>query len=107
MNEDLQWWSAHETAAAIRSGFVSEREVLDAAIARIERLDPQLGAVVIPLFERARERAAGKRGNGPVPLFRGVPMLLKDAGEELDATPHWVGTQGLRRAAYRSASRIN
>lgn len=104
MNEDLQWWSAHETAAAIRSGFVSEREVLDAAIARIERLDPQLGAVVIPLFERARERAAGKRGNGPVPLFRGVPMLLKDAGEELDATPHWVGTQGLRRAAYRSAS---
>ena len=103
MNEEMQWWSSHETAAAIRSGLVHEREVLEAAIARIERLDAQLGAVVIPLFDRARERTAGNRGSGPVQLFRGVPMLLKDAGEELDDTPHWVGTQALRRAAHHSA----
>ena len=58
MGDEMQWWSAQETAAAIRSGLVSEREVVDAAIARIEGLDPLLGAVVIPLFERARERSS-------------------------------------------------
>lgn len=106
MRDEMQWWSAHETAAAIRSGLVSEREVVDATIARIEDLDPLLGAVVIPLFERARERARERTrvraDRGPVELFRGVPMLLKDAGEELDGTPHWVGTQGLRSAASQS-----
>lgn len=104
MRDEMQWWSAHEMAAAIRSGLVSEREVVDAAIARIEGLDPLLGAVVIPLFERSRERARVRRDGGPVELFRGVPMLLKDAGEELDGTPHWVGTQGLRSAATRSTT---
>ncbi len=101
MRDEMQWWSAHETAAAIRSGLVSEREVVDAAIARVERLDRQLGAVVIPLFERALNNATGDRR---AELFGGVPMLLKDAGEELDGTPHWVGTQGLRSAASRSTT---
>ncbi len=101
MRDEMQWWSAHETAAAIRSGLVSEREVLDAAIARVERHDPELGAVVIPLFERARDSATDERR---AELFRGVPMLLKDAGEELDGTPHWAGTQGLRRSAHTSNS---
>jgi Asp-tRNA(Asn)/Glu-tRNA(Gln) amidotransferase A subunit family amidase len=98
MSDDFQWWSAMETAAAIRSGAVSRSEITDAAILRIERLDPQLGAVVIPLFERARELGADAIGA----LFRGVPMLLKDAGEELAGTSHWVGTLGLARAGYRS-----
>jgi amidase len=98
MPDDFRWWSAMETAAAIRSGAVSTSEIVDAAIHRIDRLDPQLGAVVIPLFERAREVAADRVGA----LFRGVPMLLKDAGEELAGTSHWVGTMGLARAGYRS-----
>ncbi len=101
MRDEMQWWSAHATAAAIRSGLVSEREVVDAAIARVEGLDPLLGAVVIPLFDRARDSAIGDRR---AELFRGVPMLLKDAGEELDDTPHWVGTQALRRAEHRSTA---
>ena len=54
MVDDLRWWSALDTAAAIRSGSVSAAEVLEATIARIETLSPALGAVVIPLFDRAR-----------------------------------------------------
>ena len=102
MIDDLRWWSALDIAAAIRSGAMSPAEVLDATIARIDLLDPTLGAVVIPLFERARAVASREAVRGVGGLFRGVPMLLKDAGEELDGTPYWVGTQGLRSAASQS-----
>ena len=100
MADDFQWWSALDTAAAVRSGAVGASEVVEAAILRIERLDPQLGAVVIPLFERARKAGADRPGA----LFRAVPMLLKDAGEELAGTSHWVGTLGLAGEGYRSVA---
>ncbi len=101
MADEYRWWSATQTADAIRSRVVTAADVLEATIARIERLDPQLGSVVVPLFERARTLSAGgARRNDAV--FSGVPMLLKDAGEELAGTSHWVGTQGLRHAGYRS-----
>ncbi len=45
-------------AALVRSGQVSATELVDGAIDRIERLNPQLNAVVIPLFERARAAVA-------------------------------------------------
>src|SRR5258706_3871908 len=64
-------------AELVRARKVSPRELCDAAIARIERVNPQLNAVVTPMFERARERAAGELPDGP---FRGVPFLLKDLG---------------------------
>ena len=98
MADDFQWWSAMETAAAIRSGSVSALEIIDAAILRIQRLDPQVAAVAIPLFERSRHVPEERPGG----LFRGVPMLLKDAGEELAGTSHYVGTLGLARAGYES-----
>lgn len=101
MTDDLQWWSAMQTAKAIRSGVVSRGEVLEATIARIERLDSTLGAVVIPLFERARARISGTT-HPDDDVFRGVPMLLKDVGEELAGTSHWAGTQGLAHVDYRS-----
>ncbi len=54
------------------------------AITRIEKLNPQLNAVIHELFERARGEAAGELPDGP---FRGVPFLLKDLGAELAGTP--------------------
>lgn len=89
------------TATAIRSGEVSVGEVVDAAIERVERLDSDIGAVVTPLFERARRRAAAIVGDEP---FAGVPMLLKDAGQELAGTPHWVGVAALRDAGHISTT---
>jgi amidase len=98
MDDANRWTSAVDLAALVDAGEVTAAELTAAAIERIEALDPHLGAVVIPLFERATERAAAQaseRGTG-------VPILLKDAGEELAGTPHWVGTQGLRAAGHRS-----
>jgi len=68
-------WDATEMAAAIRGGAVSALEMVDAAIARAEALDPQLNFLVADDFDRARERARGPLGDGP---FAGVPFLIKD-----------------------------
>ncbi len=86
MTAALSQLDATAQAELVRKKEVSPLELVDASIAAIERLNPQLNAVVLPLFERARAQAK----DGPLPdgPFRGVPFLLKDllcaaAGEPL------------------------
>ena len=74
-------------------------ELIDAAIARIERLDPVLGAVVSPHFEAARAEARGTLPSGP---FRGVPFLMKDVGATQAGQLHFMGNRALRDAGYRA-----
>ena len=59
------------SAELVRSGAVSASELLEAAIARAEAVNPQLNAVVISMIESARERAASNSLEGP---FAGVPF---------------------------------
>jgi amidase len=62
-------------AEVVRRGAIEPVELLDRAIARLERVNGALNAVVTPMYEEARERALGDLPDGP---FRGVPFLLKD-----------------------------
>lgn len=62
-------------AELVRRREVSPLELVDAAIARIERHNPKLNAVVQTQFDTARLRAKGALPQGP---FTGVPFLLKD-----------------------------
>ncbi len=64
MNELMRRTMA-EQAALVKSGEVSPRELVDAAIGEIERLNPQLNAVVIPMFDLAREAVKALTGNEP------------------------------------------
>jgi len=64
-------------AALVQERQVKAIELVDAAIERIERLNPTLNVVVTPMYEQARAAAIGKLPNGP---FTGVPFLLKDLG---------------------------
>ena len=89
MSDDLSRLDATAQAELVRSGQASPVELVDAAIARIEKLNPELNAVIHELFERARGEAAGDLPDGP---FRGVPFLLKDLGAELEGTPFSEGT---------------
>jgi len=73
--DQTQWMDAVDQAALVASGEVTPGELLEAAIERIERIDPALNAVVIRWFDHARETAAGKLSDG---AFRGVPFLIKD-----------------------------
>ena len=64
-------------AELVRKKHVKPIDLVDAAIERIERLNPTLNAVVTPMYEQARTLALGKIPEGP---FTGVPFLLKDLG---------------------------
>ena len=79
-------------------------ELVDAAIARIEKLDPELGAVITRQFERARAWAAAS--DLPAGPFRGVPMLLKDLGAHLAGDPVHCGMRALKKARLARAGRV-
>src|SRR5881296_3931260 len=76
MSDELARLDATAQAELVRQHKASPRELVDAAIGRIERLNPQLNAVVIQRFEKAHAEAAAP--DLPAGPFRGVPFLLKD-----------------------------
>ncbi len=64
-------------AALVAKGQVTPLELAEEAIARIEKYNPRLNAVVYKMYDQARDTAkqvAGERQG----RFRGVPFLLKD-----------------------------
>ncbi len=86
-------------AEAIRSGEVPPTEMVDGAIDRIERVNPELNAVIIPLFEQARAEAAGDLPDGP---FRGVPFLFKDLSGVRAGDPYHMGNLGLKELDHHA-----
>jgi amidase len=97
----IEWPEADATALAeaVRRGAVSPLELVDHAIQEIERLNPQLNAVVLPLFEKARAQARGRLPDGP---FRGVPFLVKDLICQTAGDPFHAGSRFLQRHDYRA-----
>ena len=91
---------ATELAALVRSGQASPAELVDEAIARVERLDRTINAVIHERFDAARAEASGTIPDGP---FRGVPFLVKDLGCEMAGEPHTQGNQALKDADVRAA----
>lgn len=75
LSHEIAVLDATAQAAMVRRKQLKPIELVDAAIAQIERINPELNAVVTPMFELAREAANGPLPEGP---FRGVPFLLKD-----------------------------
>ncbi|MEM7016793.1 MAG: amidase family protein [Pseudomonadota bacterium] len=85
-------------AELVRTGQATPLELVDEAILRIEKLNPQLNAVITPLFEKARQQAqASDLPNGP---FRGVPFLLKDLVCHSAGDPYHCGTKFLKELNY-------
>jgi len=72
-------------ADLVRRGEVSPRELAEAAIARIEAVNPRLDAVIRTRFEAARLEADGDLPDGP---FRGVPILYKDVACTVAGEPN-------------------
>jgi amidase/6-aminohexanoate-cyclic-dimer hydrolase len=62
-------------ADLVRTRQVSARELLDEAVARTEKIDPQINAVVVKHYDYARAQIDRGLPDGP---FAGVPFLLKD-----------------------------
>lgn len=90
---------AHAQAELVRTGAATPRELVDAAIARIERHDGELGAVVTPMFDEARAYA----DSAPEGPFRGVPILIKDLGATVGGVPQSMGSWPMVKARYTPA----
>ena len=101
MSDELAFLDATAQAELIRSGKAKPLEMVDAAIARIERLNAKLNAVIISLFEKARAAAAGTLPDGP---FRGVPMLMKDFLGYTAGDPTYMGTRPLKELGFIAPS---
>jgi len=80
-------------AELVRRREVKPIELVDAAIERIERLNPTINAVVTPMYEQARKAAKGRIPKGP---FTGVPYLLKDIVVSYAGVPLTFGSAFLR-----------
>ncbi|MEM8950820.1 MAG: amidase [Pseudomonadota bacterium] len=74
----------------VRSGEISALELLEAAIARTEAVNPSLNAVVTKVYDQALVAAKHAKPTG---AFAGVPFLLKDLGGALGGVPFTGGSR--------------
>ena len=94
---ETTWLDATALADLVRRGELSPGELAEAAIARIEAVNPRLDAVIRNRFAVARLEAAGDLPDGP---FRGVPILFKDLGCQVAGEVTAFGLGPLRDLAW-------
>lgn len=91
--DDLAPFDAVGLAELVRRKELQPIELVDAAIDRIERVNPTINAVVTPMYGQAREVASRPIPDGPL---AGVPFLLKDFLAEYAGVRFTEGTAFLR-----------
>ena len=84
--EQLAALDATDQAELVRSGQISPTEMVDVAIAAVERINPSINAIIHPRFDAARSEASS--ATGP---FAGVPIVVKDLGCAIAGEPHHRG----------------
>lgn len=97
MHDEVLDRDACDQAAAIRGGELSCSELIEATIRRIESLNPELNCVVAERFDAALEEACefDRRGLFAGPLA-GVPVLLKDLGQQVAGLAQTDGSRAQR-----------
>ncbi len=76
---------------ALRSGRVGRAEVVEAAIARTEAVNPALNGLAYRAFDRARAEAADASRPAGTGFFTGVPTFIKD-NVDVAGLPTMLGT---------------
>ena len=78
----VEFLSANAAADALASGDLTSERLVEALLARIERLDGRLGAFIAVYGEEARAAARAadlaRRAGHAVGRFHGIPIALKD-----------------------------
>jgi amidase len=97
MSNELAQLDATAQAALVAKGELSPAELVDAAIDRIERANPDLNAVIHKTYDKARAAARAELPAGP---FRGVPILVKDIGPMTEGDPMCAGMGLLKRRGF-------
>jgi amidase len=96
MSDDFATLDATAQAELVRDGAVTPAELVGAALARMDALDPQLNAVIHRMDDKARA-AAATVPDGP---FRGVPLLVKDAVCHTAGDPYHCGMRFLKERGW-------
>jgi amidase len=89
---DYQQHDATGLAALIARGELGASEVLEAALARAEAVNPRINAIILRMATQGRARARERLG-GP---FAGVPFLIKDIIQDYAGVPATSGSRALR-----------
>ncbi|TQV69880.1 amidase [Exilibacterium tricleocarpae] len=92
MFKEYTEYDATGLAGLVAGRQVSPAELLEAAIDRAERLNPQLNAIITPMYDEARQRLE-QAFTGP---FMGVPFLLKDLLAAYKGVPLSNGSEAFR-----------
>lgn len=81
MTDALWAWSAGKLAHGIRTGKISSREATESAFARMDAVNPDINAVVMPMREQALKEAdqadQAVREGKPLGVLHGVPVTIK------------------------------
>jgi amidase len=88
----MTYLSAIEQLKQLDSGQVSARELVDAAIGRIESKDKDINAVVARDFDRARkdaEKADADRRKGNIKPLLGLPVSVKEGFDVAGLVTSW------------------
>ncbi len=91
--DEYNRYDATGLARLIASREVTAAEVTEAAITAIESLNPDLNAVITPMFDLARGSASAGLPEGPL---NGVPYLLKDLNTWVADAPATNGCRAFR-----------
>ena len=91
-DDDIGWLDATAQAELVQKGEVSAAELLESAIARAEKINPAINAIINPLYDMGRETVKDLP-QGP---FAGVPFLMKDIGAEVAGVKMEEGSRFLR-----------
>ena len=92
-SDEFAYLDATAQAELVRRKEVKPIELVESAIERIEMLNPELNAVVTPMYDLASDIAKGEIPDGP---FTGVPYLIKDLLAEYAGVRLTEGTAFLR-----------
>lgn len=102
--DDLTQMSATQLVQHIARGDISATEAVEAHIARIEQVNPQLNALVVKRYEAARHEARqadDQRKVGEVTgVLHGLPVTIKEC-LDLEGTPATFGLPS--RRSHRAA----
>lgn len=99
MSHDLASLDATAQAALVRTGECSARELVTAAIDRIEATNPTINAVIHTRYQDALTEADAVDPAAGAP-FAGVPFLLKDIGATQAGLPYWMGNVALKAEGH-------
>jgi amidase len=80
-------------AGLVKRKEVTPLELVEETINRIEKINPKLNAVTIPMYEEARKTAQKPLPDG---IFTGVPFLIKDLLSTYAGVAFTKGCKGLK-----------